>query len=143
MERYLNLPEKTAEVFVDDWYFTNDIARMDEDGYIYVEGRKDNMIISGGENIYPTEIENVLLDHPAIADVVVMGTEHETWGETPKAYIVRNDETELDEEEVELYCKQSELADFKRPREVCFVPEIPRNPSGGSVLKDELQELEG
>lgn len=142
MDRYLNLPEKTDSVLVDGWYFTGDLARRDEDGYLYVEGRKDNMIISGGENIYPSEIENVLLGHPDIDDVTVFGVSHPEWGQTPKAFVVTVPDSELDAVDVEAFCKDSHLADYKRPRAVAFVPEIPRNPSGGSVLKAELESMD-
>lgn len=138
MDRYLNRPEQTDEVLVDGWYFTGDVARRDDDGYLYVEGRKDDMIISGGENIYPDEIENVLLTHDAIDDVAVLGVEHDEWGQTPKAFVV-SENGDLDGDEIVAYCRESDLADYKRPREVSFVEEIPRNPSGGSVLKDELR----
>ncbi|WP_436933855.1 class I adenylate-forming enzyme family protein [Halovenus marina] len=141
MDRYLNLPEKTDSVFVDEWYFTSDLGQRDEDGYLYVEGRKDNMIISGGENIYPSEIENVLLGHPAVDDVAVLGVSHPKWGQTPKAFVVPEPNAQLDGADVEQFCKESHLADYKRPREVAFIQEIPRNPSGGSVLKDELKAL--
>jgi fatty-acyl-CoA synthase len=141
MDRYLNLPEKTDSVFVDGWYFTSDLGQRDEDGYLYVEGRKDNMIISGGENIYPSEIENVLLGHPAVDDVAVIGVSHSKWGQTPKAFVVPETDAQLDGADVEQFCKESHLADYKRPREVAFIQEIPRNPSGGSVLKDELKAM--
>jgi len=142
MDRYLNRPERTAAAFVDGWYFTGDIAYRDEDGYLYVEGRKDDMIISGGENIYPAEIEDALLEHPAVEDVAVLGVSHGEWGEAPKAFIVQSGSGTLEAADVEEYCRGSSLADYKRPREVAFVPEIPRNPSGGSVLKGELRSLE-
>ncbi|WP_435348626.1 class I adenylate-forming enzyme family protein [Haloarchaeobius sp. HRN-SO-5] len=141
MDRYLNLPEKTESVLVDGWYFTGDLARRDADGYLYVEGRKDDMIISGGENVYPSELENVLLGHPAVDDVAVLGVSHPEWGQTPKAFVVTEPDASLDADDVEQFCKESHLADYKRPREVAFVPEIPRNPSGGSVLKDELTSI--
>ncbi|WP_436933776.1 class I adenylate-forming enzyme family protein [Halovenus marina] len=141
MDRYLNRPERTAEVFVDDWYFTEDLAHRDEDGYIYVEGRKDNMIISGGENIYPSEVENALLEHTDIEDVAVLGVPHDEWGQTPKAFIVQSEQRALTAADVDAFCQESPLADYKRPREIAFVAEIPRNPSGGSVLKDELKSM--
>lgn len=141
MDRYLDRPERTDRAFVDDWYFTGDIAYRDEDGFLYVEGRKDDMIISGGENIYPAEIEDTLLGHPDIEDAAVLGVTHEKWGETPKAFIVRSRPDALDAADVEEYCRESSLADYKRPREVAFVAEIPRNPSGGSVLEGELRSM--
>jgi long-chain acyl-CoA synthetase len=139
MDRYLNRPEKTEQVLVDDWYFTGDIARRDEDGYLSIEGRADDMIISGGENIYPSEVESVLQGHPEIQDVVVLGVEDEQWGQTPKAFVVT--EADLDTETVVEFCRESELADYKRPRRVAFVDEIPRNPGGGSVLTGDLRAM--
>jgi acyl-CoA synthetase (AMP-forming)/AMP-acid ligase II len=141
LEEYLGRPELTAASLVDGWYFTGDLVRRDPDGYVYVEGRKDDMIISGGENIYPAEIEDVLDRHDGIADVAVIGVPHEEWGETPKAFVVTTDEAALSAADVAAYVAESPLADYKRPREVAFVDEIPRNPSGGSVLKDELRSL--
>ncbi len=142
MNEYLNLAEKTENSLVDDWYFTGDLAMRNEDGYIWVKGRKDGMIISGGENIYPSEIENVVLEHERVDDVAVLGVEHDEWGQTPKAYIVPVNGDSIDRETIIDYCRNSSLADYKRPREVAVVPEIPRNSSGGSVLKDELRSLE-
>ncbi|WP_254533080.1 class I adenylate-forming enzyme family protein [Natrinema gelatinilyticum] len=142
MNGYLNRPERTTESIVDGWYFTGDLAYKDEDGYIYVEGRKDDMIISGGENIYPTEIENVLLQHDDLEDVAVVSVDHDEWGQAPKAYVVPTNGRSIDEDDLVEYCRESSLADYKRPRAVATVPEIPRNPSGGSVIKDELRELE-
>lgn len=142
MERYLNLPEQTDTVLVEGWYFTGDLARRDEDGYLYIEGRTDDMIISGGENVSPSEIESVLGNHPEIADVAILGIEHERWGQTPKAFVVPRDGAGVDATAIEEYCRQSHLADYKRPREVAFVSEIPRNPGGGSVLTDELRRSE-
>ena len=141
MREYLGRPELTQRTLVDGWYFTGDLARRDEDGYVYVEGRKDDMIISGGENIYPAEVEGVLGRHEAVEDVAVVGVPDEEWGETPKAFVVASDGADLSAADVEAHAKRSSLADYKRPRRVAFVPEIPRNPSGGSVLKDELREL--
>lgn len=140
MDRYLNRPEMTAEVMANGWYYTGDIARRDDEGYLYVEGRKDDMIISGGENLYPTEVEDVLLEHEAVDDVAVIGVDHEEWGQTPKAFVVANDD--IGPDHVVDHCLTSDLADYKRPREVILVPEIPRNPSGGSVLKDELRAMD-
>lgn len=142
MDRYLDRPTETEAVLVDGWFFTGDLARRDEAGYIYVEGRTDDMILSGGEKIYPTEIENVLHTHDGVADVAVLGVSHEEWGETPKAFVVPAADADLDAAGIDRFCRESDLADYKRPREVAFVEEIPRNPSGGSVLSGELRELD-
>ncbi|MEY7851081.1 class I adenylate-forming enzyme family protein [Natrarchaeobius sp. A-rgal3] len=142
MNKYLNLPAKTEQSLIDGWYFTGDLAARDENGYIWVKGRKDGMIISGGENIYPSEIENIVLEHEAVDDVAVLGVESDEWGQTPKAYIVPANGDSVDRETIVDYCRNSSLADYKRPREIAVVPEIPRNSSGGSVLKSELRSLE-
>ena len=92
MVGYWHRPEATAEAIVDGWLHTGDIAVLDKDGYVYISDRIKDMIISGGENVYPAEIENVLLGHPAIADVAVIGQASERWGETPLAVVVRKDD---------------------------------------------------
>ena len=112
---------------------------LDKDGYVYISDRIKDMIISGGENVYPAEIENVLLGHPAIADVAVIGQPSERWGETPLAVVVRSDDA-VTEAEILAYT-EGKLARYKRPSAVTFVDEIPRNPSGKAlkrILRDQL-----
>jgi acyl-CoA synthetase (AMP-forming)/AMP-acid ligase II len=137
MVGYWNRPEDTAKTIVDGWLRTGDIAIVDKDGYIYISDRIKDMIISGGENVYPAEIENVLLGHPKIADVAVIGRPSERWGETPLAVVVPSDES-LTESEV-LAFTEGKLARYKRPTGAVFVDEIPRNPSG-KALKRLLRE---
>ncbi|MET0327051.1 MAG: long-chain-fatty-acid--CoA ligase [Ilumatobacteraceae bacterium] len=137
MVGYWHRPEATAEAIVDGWLHTGDIAVLDKDGYVYISDRIKDMIISGGENVYPAEIENVLLSHPAIADVAVIGLASEQWGETPLAVVVRGDEA-VTEAEILAYT-EGKLARYKRPSAVTFVDEIPRNPSG-KALKRILRE---
>jgi acyl-CoA synthetase (AMP-forming)/AMP-acid ligase II len=137
MVGYWHRPEATAEAIVDGWLHTGDIAVLDKDGYVYISDRIKDMIISGGENVYPAEIENVLLGHPGIADVTVIGQPSERWGETPLAVVVRADEA-LTEADVLAYT-EGKLARYKRPTAVTFVDEIPRNPSG-KALKRILRE---
>jgi acyl-CoA synthetase (AMP-forming)/AMP-acid ligase II len=137
MVGYWHRPEATAEAIVDGWLHTGDIAVLDKDGYVYISDRIKDMIISGGENVYPAEIENVLLGHPAIADVAVIGQASERWGETPLAVVVRKDES-VSEAEILAYT-DGKLARYKRPSAVTFVDEIPRNPSG-KALKRILRE---
>lgn len=132
MKEYWNRPEATAEAIVDGWLRTGDIAVMDEDGFIYIQDRIKDMIISGGENVYPAEIENVILSHPDVAEVAVIGQPSERWGESPFAVIVAK-EVDLTEGDVLKYC-DGKLARFKLPKGAVFVDEIPRNPSG-KVLK--------
>jgi acyl-CoA synthetase (AMP-forming)/AMP-acid ligase II len=110
---------------------------MDEEGFVYIVDRKKDMIISGGENIYPREIEELLYRHPKIQDAAVVGIPDPLWGESVLAYIVLKNDVTMDEEEVIGYCK-SHLASYKKPKSVRFVPSLPRNPSG-KVLKTVLR----
>lgn len=123
-------PELTAELFHEDgWVFTGDRGSI-EDGFLYLKGRSDNMIISGGINIYAERVEGVLEAHPDIAEGAIVGTPHETWGEAVKAYVIRSDD-ELTAADLEAWCTESdELADYQRPREYEFVTELPRNNPG-------------
>ena len=137
MKGYWNRPEATAETIRDGWLHTGDLATIDAEGFIYIADRKKDMIISGGENIYPAEIENVLLACPGVRDVAVIGQPNAKWGESPLAIVVRGDTT-LCEADVLAHC-QGKLARFKQPKAVRFVDEIPRNPSG-KILKRILRE---
>lgn len=141
MKEYWNRPEATAETIVDGWLHTGDIAVMDKEGFVTIQDRIKDMIISGGENVYPAEVENVLLSHPAISDAAVIGQDSAKWGESPLAIIVCT-EPELTEAQVIEYC-DGKLARFKLPKDVKFVEEIPRNPSGKilkRVLRDQYPE---
>ena len=115
------------------------MARVDDDGYYYLESRKHDMVISGGVNIYPREIEDHLATHPSILEAAVIGVPDLDWGESLLAFVVLRDGATLTEPEVIEYCRTT-LADFKRPRRVTFLPELPRNPTG-KVLKRELREV--
>jgi acyl-CoA synthetase (AMP-forming)/AMP-acid ligase II len=137
MKEYWNQPEATAATMVDGWLHTGDIAVQDEEGFVTIQDRIKDMIISGGENVYPAEIENILLQHPAIADAAVIGQDSEKWGESPMAVIVKKD-SNLTEAEVLEHCS-SKLARFKLPRGAVFIDEIPRNPSG-KILKRVLRD---
>ena len=137
MREYWNRPEATAETLVDGWLHTGDVARQDADGFLYIEDRIKDMIISGGENIYPAEIEKVLESHPAITEAGVIGQPSEKWGESPFAVVVRRDE-DLDEAAVQAFCR-GKLAGYKQPKGVAFVDAVPRNPSG-KILKRLLRE---
>jgi acyl-CoA synthetase (AMP-forming)/AMP-acid ligase II len=137
MKEYWNRPEATAEAIVDGWLHTGDIAVMDKEGFVTIADRIKDMIISGGENVYPAEIENVLLQHPAIADAAVIGQDSEKWGESPLAVLVKKEDG-LTETEVLEHCN-GKLARFKLPRGAVFVEEIPRNPSG-KILKRVLRD---
>jgi fatty-acyl-CoA synthase len=131
--------EATRSSQRDGFFSVGDMGRVDEDGYYYLESRKHDMVISGGVNIYPREIEDHLHTHPAILEAAVVGVPDPEWGETLRAFIVLRHGADLTEGEVIDYCRQT-LADFKRPRKVTFLAELPRNPTG-KVLKRELREL--
>jgi len=136
---YHNNPQATEEALRNGWLHTGDLARVDEEGFIYVVDRKKDLIISGGENIYPREIEEVLLEHPAIGDAAVVGSPDPIWGEIVHAFVVVRKGWSLNENEVIEHCK-ARLASYKKPRRVTFLDQIPRNPSG-KILKTKLREL--
>ncbi len=137
MREYWNRPEATAETLKDGWLHTGDVAVMDEEGFVSIQDRIKDMIISGGENVYPAEIEGVLATHPGIIEAAVIGQPSEKWGESPLAIVVRKDET-LTADDVLAFCR-GRLAGYKQPKGVAFVAEIPRNPSG-KILKRLLRE---
>jgi fatty-acyl-CoA synthase len=126
---YWNRPEEEAKKFRGDWVFTGDLGSFDEDGYGYVLGRTDDMIVSGGENIYPAEIEHVIFAHPKVADVVVVRGTHPQWGQTPKAIVVPKPGQTITEEEI-LQQVGAHLASFKKPRKILIVESVPRSETG-------------
>lgn len=128
--------EVTAQVLRDGWLHTGDIGYLDEEGYLYVLDRRDDLIISGGENVYPAEIEAVLLAHPAIAEAGVAGAEDARWGQVPVAYIALRAGETLTEVEVKDFCA-ARLAKYKTPAQVRFVEALPRN-AAGKLLRREL-----
>jgi 2-furoate---CoA ligase len=136
---YWRAEEATASVLRDGWYFTRDLGYRDEDGDLYVVGRADDMIISGGENVHPLEVESVLALCPGVADVCVAGLPDDRWGQVVTAFIVRGD-ARLTEQQVADHCLgATALAAFKRPRRIYFVDEIPKS-SVGKVQRRALQE---
>lgn len=138
MSEYWNRPEQTADAIREGWFFTGDAGYFNEEGYLFLVDRIDDMIISGGENIYPTEIENILYEYSGIEEVAVIGEEDEEWGERVVAYIVGDDD--LDGESLDAFCRDhDELADFKRPRDYYFIEDLPRNPSG-KIQKFKLRD---
>ncbi len=134
---YWNKPEATESAFTDGWLHTGDAARMDDEGFIYIVDRWKDMYISGGENVYPAEVENVLFQIPQVADAAIIGVPSERWGEVGMAIIVRKPEQPLEEGDVIRHCL-GRLAKFKVPQEVTFVEALPRNATG-KVLKRELR----
>jgi fatty-acyl-CoA synthase len=136
MSGYWNNPEATAEAFAGGWFHSGDLVRMDEDGYVWVVDRKKDMIISGGENIYCAEVENVLASHPGIVEVAVVGRAHDKWGEVPIAVAaVAGEHLRLDDLDEFL---TERLARYKHPKALEIVDALPRNPAG-KVLKTELR----
>jgi fatty-acyl-CoA synthase len=134
---YWNMPEETEKTLKGGWFHTGDMGRFDEEGYLYIVDRKKDMIISGGENIYPAEVEDVLHGHPGVADVGVIGMRDPKWGECPLAMVVKAEGMEVTETEVIEFCG-GRLARYKVPKQVIFVPELPRTPTG-KILKKELR----
>lgn len=138
MAGYWGQPEATAAAMEGGWFHSGDLVRRDEDGFVYVVDRKKDVIISGGENIYSTEVEAVIDAHPAVLEVAVVGVPHPKWGETPVAVVVpTSSSAPPGAEEITRWCRAS-LASFKKPSEVLVVDVLPRNPSG-KVLKTELR----
>ncbi|HKP18927.1 MAG TPA: long-chain-fatty-acid--CoA ligase [Gaiellaceae bacterium] len=138
MTGYWRDPELTAEVLVDGWVHTGDMAHVDEQGYVYIVDRKKDMIISGGENVFPREVEDVLYAHPAVLEAAVIGVPDATWGESPRAIVVCRAEAEVAQQELIDFCRDR-LAHYKCPRSVEFRDELPKTPSG-KVLKRALRE---
>jgi long-chain acyl-CoA synthetase len=138
MHGYHGRPGDTAEVMRGGWFHSGDAAALDADGFIYIRDRVKDMIVTGGENVFPIEVESVLAEHPAVADVAVIGVPDHRWGETVKAVVVRRPGAELTADDL-IEFTRGRLAGFKRPTSVDFVDSIPRNPTG-KVLKRELRE---
>jgi long-chain acyl-CoA synthetase len=136
MKGYLNRPEATAEVFTGDWLHTGDLGYIDQDGFLFIVSRKKELIIRGGYNVYPSEIENVLHAHPAVAEAAVVGVPDERLGEEVMAVVIVRGSLELREPELISWCRER-LAPYKCPRVVQFRDELPKN-TLGKVLKDEL-----
>jgi len=136
---YWNNPEATAKTFVDDWLMTGDAARCDDEGFVYIVDRWKDMYISGGENVYPAEVENVLYQLPQVAEAAIIGVPSERWGETGKAVLVLKPGQSLDADAVIAHCLAN-LAKFKVPQSVEFIAALPRNATG-KVLKRTLREM--
>jgi fatty-acyl-CoA synthase len=137
---YWNDPDATDRAIRNGWFHTGDVGRLDEDGYLYIEDRKKDMIVSGGENVASPEVERALYEHPAVLEVAVVAHPDARWGEVPKAFIVVRDGMSVTSEELVEFCRER-LARFKVPRHYEFIPVLPRTPSG-KVLKRDLRDLD-
>jgi 2-furoate---CoA ligase len=140
---YWNRPDADARALRDGWYFTGDMGYVDEEGDLFVSGRVDDMIISGGENIHPVEVEEVLARHPQVRDVAVIGEPDDRWGQRVVAFVVASivpGAAALTAEALDRHCLDSpDLANFKRPRRIVFVAEIPKTASG-KILRRLLRD---
>ena len=138
MLEYWNRPEETQKAMLDGgWFRTGDAGMMDDNGYLFIQDRIKDMIISGGENIYPAQVESAIYGHPDIADIAVIGVPDDRWGEAVKAVVVRKAGSDLTEDGLIAYAKQ-QIAGFKCPKSVDFIEALPRNPSG-KILRRELR----
>ncbi len=137
MKGYWNRPDATEETVRDGWLHTGDMAKVDSDGYFFIVDRKKDMIIRGGYNVYPREIEEVLYEHPAVREAAVLGIPHDEYGEEVAAAVALKDDADVSEEELRDYVKQ-QVAAYKYPRKVWFVDDLPKGPTG-KILKREIE----
>jgi long-chain acyl-CoA synthetase len=135
---YWNQPDETAAAFRESWFTVGDLARQDEEGYLYLVDRKGDKIISGGVNIYPREVEEALARHPAVVEVAVFGIPDEHWGEAVRAAVSLRPGAVVSEQELIDFCGD-QIADYKRPKHVDFLEHLPRN-AAGKILRRELRE---
>ena len=138
MKGYYNNPAATAEAVKDGWMRTGDAAFVDKDGYFFVYDRVKDMIVTGGENVYPAEVENAVFGHPSVADVAVIGVPDDKWGEAVKAVVVLKPGAGADEASIIAWARQN-VAAYKTPKSIDFVETIPRNASG-KILRRELRK---
>ncbi len=138
---YLNREKETKEALRDDWLYTGDMGIYDETGYVYLVGRKGDMIISGGLNVYPNEVEQVLYMHPAVKEAAVIGVPDQMWGETIKACVVLKDGNNATEEEIVNFCKER-LSSYKKPRSVDFLEDLPKNAMGKIVRRELVRKYQ-
>jgi long-chain acyl-CoA synthetase len=140
MKGYWNRPDATAETLTDGWLHTGDIAKMDADGYFYIVDRKKDMIISGGFNVYPRDIEEVFFEHPKVMEATVIGIPHPKRGEAVKVFVVLKEGQTATPEELLKYC-EGKLAKYKWPTEIEFRKDLPKT-NVGKVLKKDLRAME-
>ena len=119
---------------------SGDVGHFDSEGRLFIDGRDDDMIVSGGENVFPAEVEDLISGHPEVVEATALGVEDKDWGHRLRAFVVKKDDADLDEDTIKHYVRDH-LARYKVPREVIFLDELPRNPTG-KILKRELREME-
>ena len=134
---YYKNPEATKETYLGEWFTSGDMGYFDDEGFLYIVDRKKDMVISGGVNIYPSEIEDVILSHPSVSEVAVVGIPDEEWGESLKAIVVKKPGKLLSEQEVIEICKEN-LASLKKPKSIEFWDELPKNVAG-KILRREIR----
>jgi long-chain acyl-CoA synthetase len=137
MKGYFNRPAETEKVLKDGWLHSGDIGRFDADGYLYIVDRIKDLVISGGLNVYPTEVEGVLYTHSAVAECAVVGMPDAEYGEAVTAFVVPKKDREVSEKELIAHCKK-ELASFKAPKKVLFIAELPKSPAG-KILRRKIK----
>ncbi len=140
MAGYWNRPDETANALRDGWMYTGDLARVDEDGFTFIVGRKKDMILAGGYNVYPDEVDNVIFSHPAVLEVATIGVPDDRCGEAVKTFVVLKPGAALTEDELKAFCKH-ELAAYKVPKSVEFIAELPKS-SMMKILRRELRDRE-
>ena len=138
MKGYWNKPDATKESIVDGWFYSGDAGFFDDEGYLFIHDRVKDMIVSGGENIYPAEVENALMSHEEILDAAVVGIPDDKWGESVIAFVVVGESTTLTEDAIISYVR-TQIAAYKCPKSIKFINELPRNPSG-KILRRELRD---
>jgi long-chain acyl-CoA synthetase len=141
MKGYWGREDDTAEAIQDGWFLSGDMAKVDEDGYFFIVDRKKDLIIRGGYNVYPREIEEVLYEHPAVREAAVVGVPHDALGEEVGAAIALKDGADASEDEIRAFAKER-VAAYKYPRQIWFVEELPKGPTG-KVLKREIEAPSG
>ena len=139
IREYWNLPEATKSAFdKEGWLLTGDAGYLDDDGYLYMHDRVKDMIISGGENVYPAEVEDAIYAHPQVLDVAVVGVPDDKWGEAIKAFVVLNEGSSISAEDI-IEFSRTRIAKFKCPKSIDFIDVLPRNMSG-KILRRELRD---
>jgi len=137
MKGYYKAPSETERTIVDGWLHTGDIGMLDPEGFLHITDRKKDMIISGGFNVYPSEVEQVIWSHPAVQECAVIGLPHPDWGETVTAFVELKKGAEVSEEDLRAFCREK-LGGIRAPKQFTFVSELPRSPTG-KVLKKDLR----